>query len=125
MGDILPNNPGQPAPGKPWYQLSGDEVMRTLGTQASGLLPDEAAARESRYGRNELREARRKSRLAILVSQFRDLMILILIGAAAISLFVGERTDAAVILAIIAWLAVPAIVAIWLGLRWHREGGPA
>lgn len=107
MGDILPNNPGQPAPGKPWYQLSGDEVMRTLGTQASGLLPDEAAARESRYGRNELREARRKSRLAILVSQFRDLMILILIGAAAISLFVGERTDAAVILAIIlanAWM---------------------
>lgn len=81
--------------------------MGAFGTRPSGLLPDEAAARAGRYGRNELREARRKSRLAILVSQFRDLMIVILIGAAAISLFVGERTDAAVILAIIlanAWM---------------------
>lgn len=54
-----------------------------------------------------MEEAPQKTKLAILAAQFKDVMILILIGAAIISFAVGEHTDAYVILAIIignAWM---------------------
>src|SRR4030095_2523172 len=59
-------------------------------------------ALQQKFGKNTLQEARRKTRLSILLSQFADVMILILIIAAIISFIVGEHTDAFVILAIIA-----------------------
>src|SRR4030095_11472800 len=64
-------------------------------------------ALQQKFGKNTLQEARRKTRLSILLSQFADGMILILIIAAIISFVVGEHTDAFVILAIIianAWM---------------------
>src|SRR3712207_7102573 len=51
-----------------------------------------------RSGMNVLQEAKQKSRLAIFLAQFSDIMILILIIAAVISFAVGEHTDAFVIL---------------------------
>ena len=94
----------------PWYRLSVEEVLQKLGASASGLSSDAVAARKERYGPNALRETPRKSRLAILIGQFKDVMILILIAAAVVSLAVGETTDALVILAII-------VVNAWIGYR--------
>lgn len=88
-------------PLKPYYQSTADEVLQILGTAGSGLSVVEVEARRKKFGENKLREARRKSKLTIFINQFRDLMILILIGAAGISFFVGEQTDGYVILAII------------------------
>ncbi len=97
----------QPPEGMSWYQLPAQEVMAILGADESGLSPDEATARLERYGRNELEQVPGKSRISILIGQFKDLMIIILAAAAAVSLAVGEHTDALVILAIIvanAWM---------------------
>lgn len=68
-----------------WYQYSGQEVLTALKSSGSGLTGEEAALLLKEFGKNELQAAPRKSKLSIFISQFKDLMILILIGAALIS----------------------------------------
>src|SRR5690242_9071426 len=92
---------------KSFYQLSVDEVLTGLNTSHSGLSNDDIPARQKEYGLNVLQEEKQKSKWAILLGQFNDVMIIILIIAAIISFAVSEHTDAIVILAIIignAWL---------------------
>jgi len=89
------------------YQESKEEVMARLNTSTEGLSKEVLPGLQAQFGPNRLKEAERKSKLAILLSQFTDVMIVILVIAAGISFAVGEHTDAFVILAIIignAWL---------------------
>lgn len=92
---------------KTFYQNTTGETLAQLKTTAAGLTNDSAAALQKEFGANALQEAKQKTKLSILLSQFTDVMIIILIGAAVISFLVGEHTDAFVILAIImgnAWI---------------------
>ena len=89
------------------YQLSEEEVVSRLQTSFSGLKNEVISALQKKYGKNVLAEARQKSKFSILLGQFNDVMIIILIVAAAISFIIGEHTDAFVIIAIIvgnAWM---------------------
>ena len=89
------------------YQLTKEEVINQLKTSVSGLPNDAVPALQTQFGENALQEPKQKSKLTILIAQFTDVMILILIIAAVISFVVGEHTDAFVILAIIignAWM---------------------
>ena len=86
------------------YQRRSFEYSQNL---ASGLKNEMVSTLQKEYGENALQEAKQKSKLSILLAQFTDVMILILIIAAVISFVVGEHTDAFVILAIIignAWM---------------------
>jgi P-type Ca2+ transporter type 2C len=90
-----------------YYQLTKEEVIGQLNTSLQGLRSTEVPSLQQRFGLNLLQEQKQRGRLSILLSQFSDLMILILIIAAVISFVVGEHTDAFVILAIIianAWM---------------------
>ena len=90
-----------------FYQITPEQVIDQLKTSASGLNSEAVLALQKKYGANVLQEAKQKTRLAILLSQFTDIMIIILLIAAAVSFIVGENTDAIVILAIIianAWM---------------------
>ena len=90
-----------------WYQLSPEEALNLLHTSDAGLNIDEVPELQKKYGKNHLKEAEQKSRLALFLAQFKDVMIVILMIAAIISFLVGEHTDAFVILAIIignAWI---------------------
>jgi Ca2+-transporting ATPase len=90
-----------------FYQLNKEEVLERLKTSPSGLKKDAIEQLQNEFGENVLQEAKQKSKVAILLAQFTDVMILILIIAAVISFVVGEHTDAFVILAIIignAWM---------------------
>ncbi len=87
----------------PWHARSVDEVAPALGGDAKlGLTRDEAARRLAAEGPNELRKAERRSALAILARQFASLVIWVLIGAAFVSLAIGEVVDGSAIIAIIA-----------------------
>ena len=87
---------------KDWYKISKEDLISSLETDPqSGLTDDEVKKRISKYGTNELKEEEKKSFLSKLLAQFSDFLILILIGAALISFFVGEGQDAVVILAIV------------------------
>src|SRR5688572_15133284 len=86
---------------KAFYQLTEEEVISQLHTGRSGLSKNAIPELQQQHGKNELQEAKPKSKLTILLAQFADVMILILILAAIVSFVVGEHTDAYVILAII------------------------
>ncbi|MDA8252389.1 MAG: cation-translocating P-type ATPase [Rhodospirillales bacterium] len=73
-----------------------------LGADAvSGLSDAEVRARQARHGPNALREAGRRSRLRMLLAQFTDFMILLLVAAAIVSGFIGDAEDTVVILGIV------------------------
>jgi P-type Ca2+ transporter type 2C len=96
--------PGTPSAA---YALPAPEVCDELGVDAAtGLGDAEAARRLSADGPNRVRSEPAPSRLALLARQFGNSMVLLLAGAAVISLAIGELLDAAVILAIVVANAV-------------------
>ena len=88
-----------------WYNLSASEVLTRLGSDRDGLSQAEAADRLEKYGYNELEDEDRVSPLRLLLEQFKNVLIIILLVAVALSAFLGETTDAIVILIIIVFAA--------------------
>jgi Ca2+-transporting ATPase len=85
-----------------WHQLSPDEAVTLLNSNANdGLSSEQARLRLAEVGPNALPEGKRRSPLMILVGQFADLMILVLLAAALISGFIGEPMDTVAILVIL------------------------
>lgn len=68
---------------------------------AEGLTSAEARRRLAEFGENRISSERRAGALTLFVAQFKSPIILILIGAAIVSLFLQDRTDATLILAIV------------------------
>ena len=66
-----------------------------------GLSSAQAAQRLAEYGPNELPEPPRRSIVSRALAQLRDPMILLLLGAAAVTIAIGDATDTAVIAAVI------------------------
>ncbi len=84
------------------YQQSSEEAVRELGSDLqNGLSDEEAASRLERYGPNELVEREQIRPWQILLAQFTETMVVVLIIAAVISLFLGEYIDAIAIAAIV------------------------
>ncbi len=86
-------------------------VAAALGTDpARGLATEEAARRLEEGGANELEEKPRPSFLSLLVEQFKDFLVIILIVAAVISIALGEWVDAAAIILLVILNAVIGVV---------------
>ena len=78
------------------------DVATALGTDpVRGLTADEAAARLAQYGRNELVEKDKRPTWRLLLEQFTNAMIIVLLVAAVITALLGDLKDTAVILAIV------------------------
>ena len=93
-----------------WYNKGKNEVLKELKTDLSvGLSEKEAKRRLELYGKNQLETHTKKSVLSKLLAQFADFLIVILLLAAGVSAFVGEREDAIIILAIVVINAVLGI----------------
>jgi Ca2+-transporting ATPase len=75
----------------------------TPGTEKNqtGLTYHEAKKRQEIYGKNILRHKKKRSWIVMLLSQFTDFMVLVLLGATALSMIMGEITEALTILAIV------------------------
>ena len=82
---------------KPWHISTTDEAFKQLSSQPGGLATPEAETRLQQYGPNELKAAQRVSPWEILLEQFKNVLILILLGATAISLFLGQGVESIVI----------------------------
>lgn len=95
---------------KTWYQKKTDEVIAELASSQVGISAEEATKRLAEVGPNELTEKRRRSPFFMFLDQFKDFMILVLIGAAVISGIIGELTDTMVILVILVLNAVIGFV---------------
>jgi Mg2+-importing ATPase len=83
-----------------YWILPFEKVISGLNSSENGLTEIEAKERLEKYGPNEVARARRIW-IQILVSQFTNPLILVLIGASILSGFVGDVTSTAVIIAIV------------------------
>ncbi len=84
-----------------WHALDEKNILEFLKTEITGLTTEEARKRLYEYGPNELESGKKKSKLILLMDQFRNPIILILIGAALISLIANKLISAYVILIVI------------------------
>ena len=91
---------------KPYFQQTAEEALRETGSGFDGLSKAEAAERLSKYGKNQLAEQKKKSIPAIFLGQFKDLLVIILIAAAFISLLSGNQESTIVIFAVIVLNAI-------------------
>ncbi|MGD2143287.1 MAG: cation-translocating P-type ATPase [Anaerolineae bacterium] len=95
----------------PWQSRPSDDVADELETSLdAGLTSGEAKARLERYGLNELAETPRPGFWQLLLRQFSDFVVLLLIFAAAVSFVLGETVEAGAILAIVVLNAVLGVV---------------
>ena len=86
-----------------FFAKTSEETASILQTDIKrGLTTQEAESRLQKYGSNELKEGKGKNPFLLFLSEFSDFLVLILIAAAAVSFFLGERIDAFMILAIVA-----------------------
>ena len=86
----------------PWHTRPADDVVQELETDAeSGLSADEAADRLEEYGPNQIRTGEMMPWWRILLHQFTDPLIYILLIAAGVSVLIQEWIDAIVILAVV------------------------
>jgi len=94
-----------------WHALDPEKVLHRLGSDLHrGLTSPEVGKRLAEYGPNELRKEEKASPFSLFVSQFKNLLILILLAATALSLLVGEWVDALMIAAIVLLSAVLGFV---------------
>ncbi|MDH4232189.1 MAG: HAD-IC family P-type ATPase [Nitrospirota bacterium] len=84
-----------------WYQLRPEETIEKLNSRPEGLNDNEVKERLAEYGPNVLAEAEQISRLRILLAQFSNPLIYILMIAAVITSALGEYIDTGVILAVV------------------------
>ncbi|NLM02753.1 MAG: calcium-translocating P-type ATPase, PMCA-type [Methanothermobacter wolfeii] len=84
-----------------WAKMSIKDVLRELETSEDGLSSLEASKRLERYGRNELVEEKKAGPLKLFLTQFMDILIILLILAAVASYLVGDVLDSAVILFVV------------------------
>ena len=96
---------GVPVVSSAWYALSANRAVRELDVDPqTGLSAAEAARRLERHGPNQLAEAAREPRWWALLRQFQDLMIIILLIAAAVSLFVSREWETPIAIAAVVLL---------------------
>lgn len=81
-----------------YYDQEINSVFEELGTSEEGLSSEEAEKRLEKYGKNELKEKEKISILRLFLSQFKSILIFILIIASIVSALLGEAIDAIVIL---------------------------
>ena len=87
-----------------FYTQGEEEVLKNLDTSVDGLSTAQAKERLDAYGYNELDEGEKRSLLSKFIDQFKDLMIIILLVAAALSVITEGMhglTDACIILAVV------------------------
>ncbi len=86
---------------KNWYQMSREEVFEKLGITNDGLTSAKAKELLEKNGENVLQEGKKKTVLQVFLGQFADLLVIILIIAAIISIFSGNLESTIVIFAVI------------------------
>ena len=92
---------GVPAPSRAWHALDERAVLALLSSSRSGLTQDVAATRLLEHGPNELRRAVHIRPVALLLGQFKSLIVWILVAAALVSGVMGEWADCIAILSIV------------------------
>ncbi len=97
--------PDSPSPR--WHALDLAAVRAELNSEpARGLSPEEAGLRLERFGRNRLTEKTPRPAWLKFLDQFRNVLTVVLIGAAVLAGVIGELKDALVILVVVVFNSI-------------------
>ena len=86
-----------PSSDRPWHARALENLLADLDANLDGLTGEEAADRLDRFGPNELQESGGTSAWTLLFSQFKNVLIVILLVAAGLSAFSGHTVEAVAI----------------------------
>ncbi len=89
-----------------WHTLPVEEVFSRLKASSTGLSSSDAAQRLAAYGQNELREPERVSPWWLLLEQFKNVLIVILLVATVLSAFLGHAVEAITIAVIVIFAVI-------------------
>ncbi len=92
------------------YNKSHEEVIRELESSIEGLNLDQVEVRREKYGYNELGDKEEKSLFEIILEQFKDFIVLLLLGTAIISIFIGEAKSAVTIIVVLTLNAILGVI---------------
>lgn len=84
-----------------FYQMTDQEVLSKLSSSNQGLTEAEVQQRQTKYGKNALEAKKHTTLLQKFISQFKDMMIIILMIAALIAMLAGEVSDALIIFLVV------------------------
>jgi len=90
-----------------------DEIFDELSSSPAGISENEASSRLDKYGKNELEEGERVSPIKLLLEQFADFLVIILIIAATLSLIMGHQVDFYLIIAIVIGNGIFGFIQDW------------
>ncbi len=94
-----------------WYSKSREDILKELGVDPKqGLTHQEAGERLEKHGPNKLKGKPKKSLLSLFLAQLKDMLIYVLLGAALITMVIGEYVDAVIILIVVVLNAVIGVV---------------
>ena len=94
-----------------WFTKEIQDVLKEYDSnEVTGLSSQEVKLRLEKYGENKLKSKPKKSFFHLFLSQLKDMLIYVLLGAAAITLFIGEYIDAVIILLVVILNAVIGVV---------------
>lgn len=85
---------------KLWRQ-SAEALLKQFDSRRDGLSGQDISSRMERYGKNVLEEAEKKSALITFLEQFKDLLVVILIVAAVVSMLSGNVESTIVIFVVL------------------------
>ena len=91
---------------KAWYRESAENVLKDMGSSQRGLTQQQAEEVRRQAGENVLQEGAGKKAWQVFLEQFQDLLVIILIAAAGISMVSDNIESAVVIFAVILMNAV-------------------
>ena len=81
-----------------WYKVSTTETLHRLSSDKNvGLSEEDVSFRRSKYGKNNLTESKKESKLVRFLKQFNNSVIYILLVAGVLTLFMGHISDTVVI----------------------------
>lgn len=89
-----------------YFNRIPEDILKQLDADEDGLSSSEAKQRQEKYGKNMLSEGKKQTVFGVFFSQFKDLLIIILIIAAIISAVSGQAESTIVILAVIVLNAI-------------------
>ena len=93
-----------------FWSIPAAELVQQLRTTSQGLTNNEARQRFARYGANLLKPKKRSSTFALLISQFKSPLILILLFAVGLSFVLRDHVNAVIILTIV---LVSGLLGFW------------
>ncbi|MBO0488196.1 cation-translocating P-type ATPase [Vagococcus fluvialis] len=95
---------------KETYQVSLEEMMKEVDSQSSGLSQQEASKRLEKNGYNQLKEAPKKSTMALFLETFKDAMVIVLLVVAVVQMLMGAYVESLVIFIVLMMNSVVSVI---------------